>query len=277
MWWARGGTNRLVAGMVRHFERLGGTMRLGDPVVRDRTPIGNRASEVQTESGWRERVRRGRQQCRYRPFLSRPARRHRARRRRWAGQLAKKRFSPSLFVVHFGIEGTWPGIPHHMILFGPRYKGLLDDIYERGVLPAGFLDLPAPPDRDRSEHGAARARARSTRSSRWRIMGKLSVDWDEVGPQLEKRILDEVGRRLIPDIHDRIVTKFHYAPKRFRPRPQRPSRQRLQPGTDADPERLVPRPQPRRRDRRISTLSAQARIPGRAFPAWSAAPRRRPG
>ena len=41
------------------------------------------------------------------------------------------------------------------------------------------------------------------------------MNWDEVGPILEKRILDEVGRRLIPDIHDRIVTKFHYAPSDF--------------------------------------------------------------
>jgi phytoene desaturase len=46
-------------------------------------------------------------------------------------------------------------------------------------------------------------------------MGKLAVDWDKVGPMLEKRILDEIGRRLIPDIHDRIVTKFSYAPKDF--------------------------------------------------------------
>ena len=46
-------------------------------------------------------------------------------------------------------------------------------------------------------------------------MGKLPVDWEEIGPLLEKRILDEVGRRLIPDIHDRIVTKFHYAPRDF--------------------------------------------------------------
>ena len=45
--------------------------------------------------------------------------------------------------------------------------------------------------------------------------GKLQVDWDEVGPLLEKRILDEVGKRLVPDIHDRIVTKFHYAPSDF--------------------------------------------------------------
>ncbi|MCB2072441.1 MAG: FAD-dependent oxidoreductase, partial [Novosphingobium sp.] len=46
-------------------------------------------------------------------------------------------------------------------------------------------------------------------------MGKLPIDWEQVGPLLEQRILDEVGRRLIPDIHDRIVTKFHYAPRDF--------------------------------------------------------------
>ena len=45
--------------------------------------------------------------------------------------------------------------------------------------------------------------------------GKLPIDWAEVGPVLEKRILDEVGRRLIPDIHSRIVTKFHYSPADF--------------------------------------------------------------
>ena len=54
VWWAKGGTNKLVAGMVRHFERLGGTVRLHDPVLRVHT-IGDRANEVETVSGWRER------------------------------------------------------------------------------------------------------------------------------------------------------------------------------------------------------------------------------
>ena len=47
-------------------------------------------------------------------------------------------------------------------------------------------------------------------------MGKLAIDWNEIGPLLEKRILDEIGRRLIPDIHDRVVTKFSYAPTDFK-------------------------------------------------------------
>jgi len=41
------------------------------------------------------------------------------------------------------------------------------------------------------------------------------VDWEEMGPMLEKSILDELERRLIPGLHDRIVTKFHYAPSDF--------------------------------------------------------------
>jgi phytoene desaturase len=42
VWWARGGTNRLIAGMVRH-QRLGGEVRLGDPVARVET-LGSRVT-----------------------------------------------------------------------------------------------------------------------------------------------------------------------------------------------------------------------------------------
>src|SRR3546814_1412614 len=65
----------------------------------------------------------------YRDLLS-----HTVRGRRQTEILERKRWSPSLFLVHFGIKGTWPGLPHHMMLFGPRYKGLLKDIYQHGVL-----------------------------------------------------------------------------------------------------------------------------------------------
>ncbi|MCB2087442.1 MAG: phytoene desaturase, partial [Sphingomonadaceae bacterium] len=116
VWWTRGGTNRLIAGMVRHFERLGGTMRLHDPVVKVHT-IGNRASEVETASGWQERFDAVASNAdimhSYRDLLGESR-----RGKSYAKSLARKRFSPSLFVVHFGLEGSWPGIPHHMILFG---------------------------------------------------------------------------------------------------------------------------------------------------------------
>ncbi|GEN98319.1 phytoene dehydrogenase [Novosphingobium sediminis] len=212
VWWAKGGTNKLIAGMVKHFERLGGTVRLGDPVVHIHS-LGDRVTAVETKSGWRENVdavaSNGDIVHSYADLM--PDNGHAQRR---AKSLKKKKFSPSLFVVHFGVEGTWPGIAHHMILFGPRYKGLLDDIYNHGVLPEDFsiyLHHPSVSDPSMAPPGMSTFYALVPVAN----MGKLPVDWDEVGPLMEKRVLDEVGRRLIPDIHSRIVTKFHYTPKDF--------------------------------------------------------------
>jgi phytoene desaturase len=212
VWFAKGGTGRLVAGMATQFERLGGTLRLGDPVSAIET-LGDRATGVTTQSGWHGEAdaiaTNADLMHSYRDLLktSRSSQRK-------AASLARKRWSPSLFVVHFGIKGTWPGIPHHSILFGPRYKGLLEDIYDHGVLPEDFslyLHHPTVTDPALAPEGHSTFYALAPVPH----LGKFPVDWDEVGPILEKRILDEIGRRLIPDIHDRIITKFSYAPKDF--------------------------------------------------------------
>ncbi|KQM90253.1 phytoene dehydrogenase [Sphingomonas sp. Leaf22] len=212
VWFALGGTNKLVAGMVRLFEKLGGTLILNDPVASIDT-LGDRATGVTTKSGTviaADMVATNADLMHsYKDLLagSRSAQRK-------VKRLEKKRFSPSLFVVHFGIKGTWPGIPHHMILFGPRYKGLLADIYDHGVLSEDFslyLHHPTVTDPSMAPEGHSTFYALCPVPH----TGKFPVDWDKIGPILEKRILDEVGRRLIPDIHDRIVTKFSYMPSDF--------------------------------------------------------------
>ena len=212
VWWAKGGTNRLVAGMVKHFERLGGTVRLGDPVVAIET-AGNKATGITCASGWHENFDAVASNAdvmhSYRDLLTGNRRGPQV-----ASKLTKKRYSPSLFVVHFGVKGTFPDIPHHMILFGPRYKGLLDDIYKHGVLPRDFsvyLHHPSASDDGMAPEGHSTFYALVPVAHR----GKLPVDWNAAGEDLEKRILDEVAKRLIPDLHDRIVTKFHYTPFDF--------------------------------------------------------------
>ncbi|MEJ2459508.1 MAG: phytoene desaturase family protein, partial [Novosphingobium sp.] len=212
VWWARGGTNKLARGMASLFERLGGEIRLGEKVTRIHT-LGDHVTEVETASGWKQRfdaiASNGDLMHTYGDLL-----RENRRGQDMAQKLAQKRFSPSLFVVHFGLEGTWPGIPHHTILFGPRYKGLLDDIFEHGVLPRDFsiyLHHPTVTDPSMAPQGKSTFYALVPVAN----MGKLPIDWAEVGPELERRVLTEVGRRLIPDIDDRIVTRFHYAPPDF--------------------------------------------------------------
>ena len=213
VWFAMGGTGQLVAGMARQFERLGGTLRLNARVETIET-LGDRATGVTLAGGDTipaDAVASNADLVHtYRHLLrgSRSAQRQ-------ADRLERKRFSPSLFLVHFGIKGSWPGIPHHMILFGPRYQGLLADIYDHGLLSedlALYLHHPTVTDPDLAPPGHSTFYALAPVPH----LGKFPADWEQVRPILEKRILDEVGRRLIPDIHERIVTKFSYAPNDFR-------------------------------------------------------------
>ncbi|MFC0687302.1 phytoene desaturase [Novosphingobium clariflavum] len=212
VWWARGGTNKLAQAMARQFERIGGILRLGDKVAAIHT-IGDHVSEVECQSGWRGRfdavASNGDIMHSYRDLLAGTA-----RGQDMAKKLARKRFTPSVFVVHFGLEGTWPGIPHHSVLFGPRYKGLLEDIFEHGVLPRDFsiyLHHPSVTDPAMAPPGKSTFYALVPVAN----LGKLPVDWKDVGPLLERRVLAEVSRRLIPDLEDRLVTSFHYAPSDF--------------------------------------------------------------
>ena len=212
VWWAEGGTNRLVSGMVALFERLGGVIRLGDPVTAIDT-LGDRVTGVRTRGGAEfaaEMVASNADIVHsYRDLLrgSRTA-------QRTAATLERKRFSPSLFLVHFGVRGNFPEIPHHNILFGPRYQGLLEDIYEHGVLAEDFslyLHHPSATDPRMAPEGHATFYALAPVPH----LGKFPADWRDVGPVLEARILAEVKKRLIPDLDARIVTRFSYAPPDF--------------------------------------------------------------
>ena len=210
VWFALGGTSKLIAGMVALFERLGGVLRLDDPVVAIEVD-GAVAKAVRTRSGWRgeadavasngdvvhsygliEGSSRGAKQVR---------------------SLKRKRYSPSLFVLHFGLEGT-SDIAHHTILFGPRYKGLLGDIYNRGKVakdPALYLHHPTITDPSMAPPGCSTFYVLAPVPH----MGQNEVDWDKEGDAYAEVIIDVIAERLIPDIRSRIRTRFHYAPSDF--------------------------------------------------------------
>jgi len=213
VWFAKGGTNRLVAAMVTHFERLGGTIRLDDAVEEIETR-GDKVTGVRTKSAWRMdcdmAASNGDLMHSYQDLLKSNKRGERA-----TNALRRKSWSPSLFVLHLGIKGTWPGIPHHMILFGPRYKGLLDDIFVNGVLPKDFalyLHHPTVTDPSLAPEGCSTFYVLAPVAH----LGKAPLNWDgDVGEAMTERILDELERRLIPDIRSRIMTQFHYTPADF--------------------------------------------------------------
>src|SRR5205085_6479362 len=56
-------------------------------------------------------------------------------RRKWTDRrLERMKYAMSLFVVYFGTNRTYDHLPHHSIVLGPRYEGLLGDIFDRKVV-----------------------------------------------------------------------------------------------------------------------------------------------
>lgn len=211
-WCVVGGTNRLIAALVALFERRGGTIRLGDAAVRVET-LGDRVTAVETASGWRSDCTMLAANCDMvhacRDLLAGSAAAARA-----AAKFERKRQAPSLFVLHFGIKGSWPGIPHRTILFGERYEEALTDTFGHGLLAADFplfLDHPSVTDASLAPPGCSTFRAFALVPH----LGKFPEDWRRIAPIIERRVLDELERRLIPDIRERIVTGFSATPADF--------------------------------------------------------------
>jgi phytoene desaturase len=210
VWFAKGGTNRLVAGMVRHFERLGGNVRLNDPVVGIHTN-GDRVTGTTTKSGWSgsfDAIASNADVVRTYDVLDH------ARGKRQAAKLRRKRFSPSLFVLHFSAERTWTEVPHHTILFSSQYRGLLDEIYKGSSLPedpALYVHHPTATDPAMAPAGKSTFYALAPVPH----LGRAPIDWAVEGPRYAQRILDIIDQRMLPGLKEKVGTVFHFGPVDF--------------------------------------------------------------
>jgi phytoene desaturase len=95
---------------------------------------------------------------------------------------------------------------------GPRYAGLFADLFEHGVLPQDFamlLDHPSVTDPSLAPPGKSVFRAAIPVAN----LRRLPIDWETLGPVIAKRVLGEVGRRLVPDLGDRLTAVFHRSPR----------------------------------------------------------------
>jgi phytoene desaturase len=129
---AMGGTGRIVEGMVGLIAGQGGTIRCNTTIDRITTRNGA-ATGVELEDGTSIAadivVSNACTAHTYKHLL------RDAPRKRWTDRkLDNTRYSMGLFVWYFGTDKTFPDVPHHAIIMGPRYRGLLDDIFETKTL-----------------------------------------------------------------------------------------------------------------------------------------------
>ena len=211
VWFPRGGTHALIRGMTALFEELGGTIRIGDKV-----------EQITADSGRVTGVRAGGESYAFDAVASNADVVHtyeallgqHPRGKAMAKSMKRRSFSPSLFVVYFGLKGERPDVRHHTILFGERYKELLRDIYSGGELADDFslyLHHPTATDPNMAPAGHSGFYVLSPVPH----LGKLAADWDKIAPAYADRILDALERRVLPNLRRDLVTMRTWTPKDF--------------------------------------------------------------
>jgi phytoene desaturase len=209
----RGGTGALVQAMVKLFQELGGELRLNDDVDRITTRSG-RVTGVGTSDGWQghfdavasnaDPVFTYSRLLAKEPLASPTARR-----------LGGMRHSMSLFLIYFGTRRRHPQLAHHNVLFGPRYRELLSDIFVRGRLADDFslyLHAPTLSDPSMAPEGCEAFYVLAPVPH----MGKAAIDWESEGPRYAERILDYLDARYIPNLKQDLVTQRIFTPLQFK-------------------------------------------------------------
>ena len=216
--YAMGGVQAIADAMVRVIEGQGGTVRLGqeaDEILFD----GNRATGLLLVDGTVMKagliVSNADAGHTYSRLL-----RNRPRKVWTDKKLDARRWSMGLFVWYFGTKGTkamWPDMGHHTIFSGPRYEGLLRDIFLKGKLSEDmslYIHRPSVTDPTAAPEGDDTFYVLSPVPHLGHDNG---VDWKAETEPYRVKVLEQL-ERLMPGIGDRITESLIFTPEEFRDR-----------------------------------------------------------
>jgi len=209
-----GGTGTLVNGLCGLITGLGGTIRSSAEVeqieVSHRRATGVRLTSGETiaadvvvsnaDSAWT-----------YRHLLAPEER------RRWTNRkIARARYSMSLFVWYFGTKKRYDDVAHHTILLGPRYRELLDDIFERHHLAEDFslyLHRPTATDPSMAPDGC----------DAFYVLSPVphldsKTEWQTQAEIYRQKIAKYLSRTILPGLEDNVVVSRMLTPQDFQDR-----------------------------------------------------------
>jgi phytoene desaturase len=213
VWFAMGGTGALVDALVRLFTDLGGEIRFDAEVGGiDVDLVTRRARGVTLVDGERLNadvvVSNADVAFTYRRLVPAGARKVNTDRR-----IDGLRYSMSLFVIYFGTDRRYEDIAHHEILMGPRYKGLLADIFDRKTLADDFslyLHRPTATDTSLAPPGC----------DSWYVLSPVPhlggrTDWAQASAPYRDAIIRYLEQRYLPGLSRHIVAEQRVDPRYF--------------------------------------------------------------
>lgn len=206
-----GGTGRLITGMADLIRGQGGELRCSSE-VREITVAQRRATGVRLASGETVKadlvVSNADSAWTYRHLLPPEAR------SRWTNQrLERARYSMGLFVWYFGTSRQYEDVEHHTLLLGPRYRGLLDDIFKHKKLAKDFslyLHRPTATDPSLAPDG----------NDAFYVLSPVphngsGIDWSVQGEPYRQAIMRRLSETLLPGLEENLVTSRFVTPDDF--------------------------------------------------------------
>jgi phytoene desaturase len=211
---AMGGTGAIVQALIKLIEELGGAIHL-NAEVEEILVDGRRVTGVRLADGSVHEadcvVSNAEVAYTYTHLIPERYRRRNAD-RRWRNT----RYSMSLFVIYFGTKRRYAdsGLAHHNIILSERYKGLLDDIFDRKVLAEDFslyLHMPTITDPSLAPEGCEAFYVLSPVPH----LG-AGIDWTQAAKPYRDAIMQFLEDNYLPDLQANVVVEHYIDPLHFR-------------------------------------------------------------
>jgi phytoene desaturase len=209
--YAVGGTGALVQGLVGLIEGQGGRLRYGAEVqeilVEGGAAVGVRLADGETVPA---AVVVSNADAAYTLGRLLPDRSRKSWTRR---RLDNARYSMSLLVWYFGTRRRYPEVDHHTIVFGPRYRGLIDDIFKHKSLAPDmslYLHRPTASDPSLAPPGCEAFYVLSPVPNL-----DSGVDWAREAEPYRRAIEARLAGTVLPGLGEDIVTSHVVTPAYF--------------------------------------------------------------
>jgi phytoene desaturase len=135
VWYTRGGMTTVVQALTQTFLSLGGKLRLATPALAISVTDG-KAVGVRIEGELLPAdivVSNADVATTYKYLLPDIAR------RKWTdAKLNRQHYTMSCFLLFLGVRKRYPKLAHHTLILAERYQDLLDDIFDKKILPGDF-------------------------------------------------------------------------------------------------------------------------------------------
>ncbi len=208
---AKGGTTAIVSALGKLLEEMGVEVRTGAAVRRIEVDAGA-VRGVELESGKRIAsecvIANADPSVVYGQLIDADCRRSHS-----DASIRRVKQSMSLFVGYFGTSRRYEEVAHHTIMLGPRYRGLLEDIFERKELAHDFsLYLHRPTRTDPSLAPAGH--------DAFYVLSPVpnqasGIDWASEAPRYFDRILQALDKSCLPGVMSSLVTQRSIDPRYF--------------------------------------------------------------